>query len=123
MGTNPLSEVGCPYVLRGFDYDYLGVLWLNDLVWRSGRWRIQPEHVHETAIKSTLSAARKDLKRGLTESPAVQALFERVTRVYRILLSRAIKGVFVYVADAETRQYLSQLLEEESPGPACAHFH
>ena len=61
MARNPLAEVGCPYVLRGFDYDYLGVLWLEDLVWRSGRWIIQPAHVHETAIKSTLAAPRKDL--------------------------------------------------------------
>ena len=29
MHDDPLSEVGCPYVVRGFDYAYLGVLWLN----------------------------------------------------------------------------------------------
>jgi uncharacterized protein len=28
MHSDALAEVGCPYVVRGFDYDYLGVLWL-----------------------------------------------------------------------------------------------
>ncbi len=110
MADNPLAEVGCPYVLRGFVFDYLGVLWLEDLVWRSGRWLIQPAHVHETAIRSTLSAARRDIEHGRHDTPAVQALLERVVRAYRILLSRAIKGIYLYVRDDETRRHLEALL-------------
>ncbi|HVZ18792.1 MAG TPA: DNA/RNA helicase domain-containing protein, partial [Terriglobales bacterium] len=30
IANDPLCEVGCPYAVRGFDYDYVGVLWLND---------------------------------------------------------------------------------------------
>jgi hypothetical protein len=37
MFQDPLCEVGCSYTFRGFDYDYVGVLWLEDLVWRDGR--------------------------------------------------------------------------------------
>lgn len=38
MHADPLSEVGCPYVVRGFDFDYIGLLWLGDLKWRGGSW-------------------------------------------------------------------------------------
>lgn len=31
MHQDPLSEVGCPYVVRGFDFDYVGLLWLEDI--------------------------------------------------------------------------------------------
>jgi predicted RNase H-like HicB family nuclease len=46
MHTDPLCEVGCPYAVRGFDFDYLGLLWLGDLLWGDGRqsrmgWRRQ----------------------------------------------------------------------------------
>ena len=40
IASDPLCEVGCPYAVRGFDYDYVGILWLDDLVWRENRWRI-----------------------------------------------------------------------------------
>jgi DUF2075 family protein len=36
---DPLYEVGCPYAVRGFDYDYVGILWLNDLLWRRSGWK------------------------------------------------------------------------------------
>ena len=104
MHKNPLNEVGCPYVLWGFDYDCLGVLWLNDLVWREDRWIVQPAHVHETAIKSTLAAARK------RRPAAMEELMNRVRRAHRILLTRAIKGVYVYVDDPETKEHLEDLI-------------
>jgi len=34
MHEDPLCEVGCPYAVRGFDFDYVGVVWLGDLRWR-----------------------------------------------------------------------------------------
>src|SRR5207248_5867989 len=29
IATDPLCEIGCPYAVRGFDYDYIGIAWLN----------------------------------------------------------------------------------------------
>lgn len=104
MATDPLCEVGCPYVLRGFDYDYLGVLWLSDLVRRNGRWVAQLDHVKETAFKRTVSRA----KRGAGgEDPD---LLLRLKRGYRILLTRAIKGLYVWFEDKQTREYVRSLL-------------
>ena len=48
MADDPLCEVGCPYAVRGFDYDYVGVLWLEDLVWRNGRWEVN----HQPSTKA-----------------------------------------------------------------------
>lgn len=103
MHDNPLAEVGCPYVVRGFDFEHIGLLWLDDLVWRDDRWQVQPEHVHETAFASTKS--KKALKNG-----GIDALLMAVLKGYRILLTRATKGVYLYVQDPETRAHLQQLL-------------
>lgn len=107
MSADPLSEVGCPYVVRGFDFDYTGVLWLSDLVWRAGRWRVQLEHVHETACKNTRAAARREGGDG----PATRDLLHRLQRGYRILLSRAIRGSHIWFEDAETRTHVESLLD------------
>lgn len=109
MAADPLAEVGCPYVVRGFDYDYLGVLWLSDLVWRDDRWLVNLAHVHETGVKNTKARARKEPGDG----PATQELIRRLQRAYRILLSRAIRGVFVWFEDEETRRHVEAWLARE----------
>lgn len=109
MAQDPLAEVGCPYVLRGFDYDYLGVLWFGDLVWR-GEWRVDVNHVHETAWAKTRAAAKREAGQG----PATQELIRRLQRGYRILLSRAIRGVFVWFEDEATRLHVTSELRPES---------
>lgn len=109
MFEDPLCEVGCPYVVRGFDYDCVGLLWLEDLVWRDGAWRVNLQHVHESAWPKTMAAAKK----GGPESLAV--VLERVVRGYRILLTRAVRGMYVWFADAETRQHVEQALLVGAP--------
>lgn len=105
MHANPLCEVGCPYVVRGFDYDYLGVLWLKDLVWRDGRWMVNLDSIFETAWNITLGRAKRERREGIVGSNT-EAIVRQLQRGYRILLSRAINGVFVWFEDEETRQHV-----------------
>jgi DUF2075 family protein len=110
MADDPLCEVGCPYVVRGFDYDHLGVIWGADLLWR-GRWAVDLNRVHESAWKKTLSAARK------REPEAVEEILVRLRRAYRILLSRAIRGVCVWFEDKQTRDHIEGILEAQYGSP------
>ena len=52
-----LSEVGCPYAVRGFDYDYVGILWLDDLIWRGHHWEINAATVPPSASPARFSHA------------------------------------------------------------------
>jgi hypothetical protein len=101
---DPLCEVGCPYVLRGFDFHYVGLLWLGDLVWRDNRWRVNLEHVHESAWRLAVSAAKK------RKAGAEEEVIRRLQRGYRILLSRAMLGTYVWFEDEETRDHIAGLL-------------
>ncbi|KAF0246856.1 MAG: hypothetical protein FD180_386 [Planctomycetota bacterium] len=109
MHANPLAEVGCPYVARGFDFDYVGLLWLNDLVWRTDRWVPEIGNIHETAIKRTLGRAQKERFAGRFGA-ASKELLERLIRAYRILLTRPLRGAYVWCEDAETRRKLEEVL-------------
>jgi len=109
MEEDPLAEVGCPYTIRGFDYDWVAVLWLKDLVWRNDRWTVQLDHVHESGVSGTLADARHEALKG-TIGPAHQELLKRVKQAYRILLTRAMKGLYVWAEDAETAAHLSDML-------------
>jgi DUF2075 family protein len=109
MHEDQLCEVGCPYVVRGFDFDYLGLLWLSDLVRRGDCWQHQLPHIHETAWKKTIAAAKTKSKNP-PKPDAVEKLDHRLKRGYRILLSRAVRGVYVWAEDDETRSYLRSCL-------------
>ena len=110
MAADPLSEVGCPYVVRGFDFDYVGLLWFSDLVWRGDRWQVQLDHIHESGLSRHLRRARKE---GDPEGPEHLALVEKVVQGYRILLTRARKGVFLWFEDEETRERVNACMAKE----------
>lgn len=103
MHGDPLCEVGCPYVVRNFDYDYVGLLWFSDLVWRGGEWQLNLNQCHENGISRLISTA----KRGSAES--LQAVLAATKAAYRILLSRAMKGIYIWCEDTETRQFLQSV--------------
>lgn len=130
MATDPLCEVGCPYVVRGFDFDYIGVLWLDDILWRDGKWVVNYDRAEETANNCSRGSAQKELekyrvRKGIKRSEAkkmrMAPLFDENTPManvfannlilsYRILLTRAVKGVSLYIRDKETREHVRQLL-------------
>ena len=109
IADDPLCEVGCPYAVRGFDFDYVGILWLNDLLWRGDRWQIDARAVEETGFRELIKRARKEQHAGV-EGEAMRELLERVGRAYRILLTRAMKGVHLWVPDEETCEHVRACL-------------
>ena len=128
MAEDPLCEIGCPYVVRGFDYNYLGILWLNDVVWRNGKWMIDFKYAQETANKFTRSRALKEQQEYLRDMgirnrevrwveadnprfPKTREFFHTIKQAYRILFTRAVKGVYLYIDDKETREYVRSLLK------------
>ncbi len=102
--VDPLSEVGCPYAVRGFDFDYVGVLWLGDLRRRYGHWTVDTDHVHETGLSRTLDLAR----RGPPGGPAGEELRRALAQAYRILLTRGIYGVYMWFEDKATRDFVAE---------------
>ena len=120
MCDDPLCEVGCPYMVRGYDYDYVGVLSLGDIVWREKQWMVDYDKCEETATGSSKKAAREELRRmhinerfiplHYRNSPAAMAYHKTILQAYRILLTRAVRGVCLYVKDIGTREHIKELL-------------
>ena len=136
MHDDPLSEIGCPYAVRGYDYDYVGVLSLSDIVMRNGKPKIILKNCEETATGSKRKQARDETEipfkaaqkrlptwqrrsfNGILdvdrEHPQAWEYASTIAQAYRILLTRGIKGVCVYIEDRETREYVESLLDGNS---------
>ncbi len=84
-----MEQVGTVYTAQGFEFDYIGVIFGKDLVHRKDAgWIAQPEFSHDSAAKRGNEQFARHLK-----------------HVYRVLLSRAHRGVYVYFMDKETEEY------------------
>lgn len=88
-----LEQVGCIYTAQGFEYDYAGVIFGRDLVYRHGEgWIGRPEYSHDGVVT-----------RAVRSSNEFTAL---VKNAYRVLLTRGLKGCSVYFQDSETRDFV-----------------
>jgi uncharacterized protein len=99
-----MEQVGTVYTAQGFEFDYIGVIFGNDLVydWGTHGWKAIPQNSHDSQVKRS----NPDLTRHLQH-------------VYRVLMSRAHKGVYVYFMDRETERYFRSFLPElDGPQPA-----
>ncbi len=109
MQSDPLCEVGCPYAVRGFDWDYVGILWFSDLVIDPAncRWLVDPNHVHETGFKNLTSRAHNERE---PDGLHHKNLLTAVAQCYRILLTRPIRGVYLWFEDPSTRRYIESVM-------------
>src|SRR3989344_5692927 len=91
-----MGQVGTVYTAQGFEFDYIAVIFGDDLVYDPGlsAWKAVPERSHDTQV------TRNNPK-----------LLEHLASVYRVLLSRAHKGVYVYFMDKNTEQFIRKCME------------
>ena len=94
-----IEQVGCVYTAQGFEYDFAGVIFGRDLVWRPRQgWMGQPEYSHDVVVK-----------RGAKKEPVTFA--ELVKNTYRVLLTRGLQGCYVYFEDLQTRDFFLSRVE------------
>lgn len=92
-----IREVGCIYSAQGFEFDYAGIILGNDLVWRDG----------EGWVASRDASCDPSIARRRLSQDDLRALLQHT---YRVLLTRGMKGTFIYSTDWETREMLTRLM-------------
>lgn len=92
------GQVGCVYTAQGFEYDWNGVLIGPDLVWRDDRW---------VAVRS----ANRDPDFRNTKRVSDQEFDALVRNVYKVLLSRGMRGTLLFSIDQETQELLRRLIQ------------
>ncbi|MDN4165067.1 DUF2075 domain-containing protein [Cytophagales bacterium LB-30] len=101
IDPNSVNEVGCIHTCQGLEVDYVGVIIGDDLLVRNGEVLVQPN------ARSRMDKSIFGWKRMMKEDPAtcksvVKAI---IKNTYRTLMTRGMKGCYVYFTDKETEQY------------------
>ncbi|UVY84080.1 DUF2075 domain-containing protein [Brachybacterium sp. NBEC-018] len=99
-----LEEVGSIHTVQGYDLNYAGVIIGGDL-------RIDPDTGKLVAGRSNYFDAKgkaNNTMRGRTTSD--EDLLRYITNVYRVLLTRGMRGTYVYVVDPSLRARIRSIL-------------
>ncbi len=106
IDPNSVSEVGCIHTCQGLEVDYIGVIVGDDLKFENGQLMTNP------AARAKTDASLNGYKKELKENPIEARIKadELIRNTYRTLMSRGMKGCYVYFTDKATSDYFKGLL-------------
>lgn len=107
MGGNSVQQIGCIHTCQGLELDYVGVILGPDIKYENGRV-VTDVSTHPQA-DSAVRGLKTSVKKGNIE--AYQLSDEIIKNTYRTLLTRGMKGCFVYCCDEALAKYMKTLLK------------
>ncbi len=107
LGDHSVEQIGCIHTCQGLEMDYVGVILGPDIKYENGRI-VTDITVHPQA-DSAVKGLKTSVKKGNIE--AIQLSDEIIKNTYRTLLTRGMKGCFVYCCDEALSNYLKKLLK------------
>lgn len=92
---NGIDQIGCVYTAQGFEFDYAGVIIGTDLIYNpdASIWEGHPKNSFDSQVKGN-------------------DFTQLVKNTYRVLLSRGMKGCYVYFMDKETERFFKSRIEK-----------
>lgn len=94
--TEGVKQVGCIYTAQGFEFDYIGVIIGKDLVYNK----------ETDSLKANINEIKDPMLRRAPENFEIY-----VKNIYRTLLSRGMKGCYVYFMDKDTERFFRSRME------------
>lgn len=96
---NSIDEIGCIHTVQGYDLNYLGVIIGEDIKYNTITEKIYADKTcyHDQQGKSGVANDQ-------------DALRDYLTNIYLTLMTRGIRGTYVYVCDPALREYMSQFI-------------
>jgi DUF2075 family protein len=100
MAPDSVKQIGCIHTCQGLEVDYIGVIVGPDLVVRDGKVKTFPlaRSRQDQSIKGYKQVRDTD-----PEAPGKADLI--IKNTYRTLMTRGMKGCYVYCTDEETRDW------------------
>ena len=98
LSNGAINEVGCIHSTQGYDLNYAFIIVGNEIGYdpENEEIIIRPENYYDQNGKKT--AGYEELK-------------EYIQHIYYVLMTRGIRGTYVYVCDPALREYMSRYID------------
>ncbi|MCR5203824.1 MAG: DUF2075 domain-containing protein [Lachnospiraceae bacterium] len=107
VSETSINEVGCIHTSQGLEFDYVGVILGDDIRFENGKI------ITDFNKRAKTDQSLKGIKKLYNESPdeANKRAEEIIKNTYRTLLTRGMKGCYIYCTDPGMKAYLKKRLE------------
>ncbi len=103
-----VDQIGCIHTCQGLEFDYVGVIVAPDILYSDGKIMVDPSK--RSGHDKTLYGYKAMMKR---DPEGTKEKIRRIIKnTYRTLMSRGMKGCYVYVMDKNLRDYIASRLEQ-----------
>ena len=106
IDEDSVNEVGCIYTSQGLEFDYAGVIIGDDMRYEDGHI------VTDFTKRAKTDQSLKGIKKLYKENPelALKEADEIIKNTYRTLMTRGMKGCYIYCTDKNLANYLKESL-------------
>ena len=101
ISPKSVNEVGCIHTCQGLEVDYIGVIIGDDLFVRNGV--VITDASKRASSDNSVKGYKKLMKENLEEAKVQLDLI--IKNTYRTLMTRGMKGCYIYCTDEETREW------------------
>ena len=103
-----INEAGCIHSVQGLEFDYVGIIIGNDLLYKNNKL-ITDFHNHASTDPSFKGIKKLEKEDSLYANLVADKL---IRNIYRVLLTRGIKGCYVYCVDESLNSYFKNLIKQ-----------
>lgn len=106
ISPESVNEIGCIHTCQWLEVDYVGVIIGDDIIVRNGEVLVDPTKRAKT--DASIRGYKTLIKTKPEETKAF--LKQIVKNTYRTLMTRWMKGCYIYCIDKETSKYFKWLI-------------
>lgn len=117
ISENSVNEAGCIHTTQGLEFDYVGVIIGDDIRYEDGHV------VTDFTKRAKTDQSLKGIKKMYKENPeeALGRADEIIKNTYRTLMTRGMKGCYIYCTDPGMREYIRTRLNAVPKGDSFVH--
>lgn len=101
MRESSINEIGCIHTTQGYDLNYVGVIFGEEIDYNYATNRVEVD-------------LGKFYDRNVKAGSSPDEVKQYIINAYKVMMTRGIKGCYVYVCNPGLRKYLKQFIPQES---------
>ena len=107
VSDTSVNEIGCIHTSQGLEFDYAGIIIGEDMRFENGRV------VTDFTKRAQTDQSLKGIKKLFKENPeeAMTRADQIIRNTYRTLMTRGMKGCYIYCVDPKLEKYLKDRLK------------
>ncbi len=106
IGENSINEAGCIHTVQGLEFDYIGVIIGDDIRYENGH--ILTDYTKRAKTDTSLNGIKK-LANEQGQDKANIIADAIIKNTYRTLMTRGMKGCYIYCTDSQLSAYFKEL--------------